>query len=323
MRIGKFPKLLLASGLILLSSSVLAQRVPQVGGVDAGGSPNQGGPVNSQPGSVPPPLSAQQLMEFSKSPSYSISQLKADPCINNPCLKAAESIDPKTHEKTDLDLFQSGAKSIGADVLIEIGIKEKVLGISGAKLAKQAIDLTESPVIPILENLPYVGKVAGQVFTKAATGAWAVTFEPSVISVESELPIAIKKEFDAKQAAAKARNDAIFENIKLQNIDQKRQKDAMNAAAAQMNQNQTSTGDNLNQVLGDFMSQLNRMQQKQNSSSAQPPVTPVGAGGSPILANAGCLSPFVAGGCKATPVLSGGCNLTAADRAKGKVCTAK
>lgn len=122
---------------------------------------------------------------------------------------------------------------------------------------------------------------------------------------------------------AKKAKQQVFENLKNLNEAAARDQAARDrAAAAQMNQNQTSTGDNLNQVLGDFMTQLNRMQQKQNSSSAQQPLTPIGAGGSPIVTNTGCLSPFVAGGCKSTPVPSGGCNLTAADRAKGKVCTA-
>lgn len=61
MRIGRFAKLLLTSGQFALSFSVLAQGVPQVGTVDVDGSLNQGAPVISQSGSIPPPLTAQQL----------------------------------------------------------------------------------------------------------------------------------------------------------------------------------------------------------------------------------------------------------------------
>lgn len=305
-------RLLVVISLLAFAHKGMAREFDYVG--EGGGVPPSSTPSAST-SSVPPPASTT---------TSSVPQLNTDTtCNNNPCWKV-----PGPSYRPGLDAKYSGS-------ITEEMLNDKVS--SEIKDGAVTVILKAAPKIfvkVLSKTLPVVGELRGDELGNSELPSGLQNWQFKGTETEFQhwnAQNAAIQQWKAKNAAENAdRKNRIdfFNNLQKTNIEQKEkakaeaEKQQFEAAKQQYDAQRENQG--LQELVGTYLSVMAQTKQKkQNSSSAQPPVTPVGAGGSPIVTNTGCLSPFVAGGCKSTPVPSGGCNLTAADRARGKVCTAK
>ena len=108
---------------------------------------------------VPP---AMRVPTSATTSNSGIPQLSADPCINIPCLKAAETIyRDNSNRNTDSKLIEEEAKSLMVDVLLKQGVDGGVLGFQGLAAINNAYQWISSPGLSTLKALGLIGDVAG------------------------------------------------------------------------------------------------------------------------------------------------------------------